>query len=99
MSLQPPMPALDVPWTVTSMDIESGGSPWDLYVAFVDQPQGIVGRIQFNPNLFEVARIEQGVQNFQALLETLIANPGQHLSKLDSSGLPQSQEVLCPYAR
>src|SRR5262249_36021596 len=28
MSLQPPMPRIDLPWSVTSMDIESGGTPW-----------------------------------------------------------------------
>jgi cytochrome P450 len=99
MSLQPPMPDLDMPWTVTSMDVESGGSPWDLYVAFIDQPQGIVGRIQFNPDLFEVDRIERGVQDFQALLETLVANPGQSFSKPASIELPRNLEILCPIER
>jgi hypothetical protein len=99
MSLQPPMPDLGLPWTVTSMDIESGGSPWDLYVAFIDQPQGIVARVQFNPDLFELAKIEQGVQDFQALLEALITNPAEPLSKFRSAELAQSQEAVCPYAR
>jgi len=99
MSLQPPMPNLDLPWTVTSMDIESGGSPWDLYVAFIDQPQGIMGRIQFNPDLYEADRIEQGVQDFRALLEMLIENPNQHFSNPVSIKSPQNQELLCPIAR
>src|SRR6266699_1209507 len=38
ISLQPPMPPLDLEWTVTSMDIEGSGSPWDLYIAFIDWP-------------------------------------------------------------
>lgn len=84
ISLQPSMPALDLPWTVTSMDVESGGSPWNLYIAFIDQPQGLTCRIQYNPDLFDSSEITQGVQDYQALLETLIANPGQQLSELAS---------------
>jgi non-ribosomal peptide synthetase component F len=38
ISLQPPMPPLDLEWKVTSMDVEGSGSPWDLYIAFIDAP-------------------------------------------------------------
>ena len=81
------------------MDVESGGSPWDLYVAFIDQPEGIVGRIQYNPDMFQVSRIKQGVQDFQSLLELLITNPGLQLASLNSFALPQTQGILSTTAR
>jgi cytochrome P450 len=84
ISLQPPMPNLEMPCRVTTMDVDSGGSPWDLYVAFIDQPEGLAARIQFNPDLFGAGRITQGVHDFQALLETLVADPGQQISQLAS---------------
>ena len=80
ISLQPPTPALGLPWTVTSMDVESGGSPWDLYVAFIDGEDGLAGRVQYNPDLIEASRIEQGIRDFEGLLEMLITEPEMQLS-------------------
>jgi hypothetical protein len=71
VSLQPPTPDLGLPWSVTSMDVESGGSPWPLYLAFIDRPEGIIGRAQFNPDLFEIETIKGVLQDLQLLFETI----------------------------
>jgi len=84
MSLQPTMPQLDLEWSVTTMDIESGGAPWDLYVAFIDRPGGVMGRLQYNTDLFEAETIAGMWKHLQQLLENLTANPGQRLSELKS---------------
>ena len=68
ISLQPPMPNLDLAWNVTTMDVESGGSPWDFYLAFIDRPEGLIGRAQFNPDLFDKATIGSAVQDLQEVL-------------------------------
>jgi pimeloyl-[acyl-carrier protein] synthase len=93
ISLQPPMPVLDLPWTVTSMDVESGASPWDLYVAFIDCAEGLAGRIQYNPDLIEAGRIEQGIRDFEALLEMLITEPERPLLAIDSKESQETEEV------
>ena len=50
ISLQPSTPTtLGLDWSVTSMDVDSGGSPWELYLAFIDRPEGMIGRAQFDP--------------------------------------------------
>lgn len=82
MSLQPPAPQLGLEWSVTSMDIESGGTPWDLYLAFIDRPDGIIGRVQYNTDLFEAETITRLLKHFQQLLETLSADPAQRLSEV-----------------
>jgi hypothetical protein len=82
ISLQPPTPPLDVPWTVTTMDVASGGSPWDLYVAFIDRPEGLMGRVQFNPDLFDAATIAQLLADLETLLGTLGTNATQRLSEV-----------------
>jgi len=71
VSLQPPTPDLGQPWSVTSMDVESGGSPWPLYLAFIDRPEGIIGRVQFNPDLFEIGTIKGALQDLQLFFETI----------------------------
>jgi hypothetical protein len=68
ISLQPPMPPLDLPWSVTTMDVDSGGSPWDFYLAFIDSPEGLMGRAQFNPEFFDAAAIGLVLQDLQGVL-------------------------------
>lgn len=80
MSLQPPMPKLELEWTVTSMDFSSGGAPWDLYLAFIDEQEGMLGRAQYNPDLFESETIARLVQDYQQLAQIVSANP-EHLLK------------------
>ncbi len=84
ISLQPPMPNLDLPWSVTTMDIESGGSPWELYLAFIDQPEGLAGRVQFNTDVFDEGAITRLLQDFETLLGRVSENPRQRLSEMNS---------------
>lgn len=71
ISLQPPTPNLDLDWIVSTMDVESGGSLWDLYLAFIDRPDGLIGRTQFNPDLFDKAEIGSVLQDLQELLASM----------------------------
>jgi hypothetical protein len=68
ISLQPPMPNLNLPWSVTTMDVDSGGSPFDFYLAFIDTPEGLIGRAQFNPDLFDSKTIGCALQDLQDVL-------------------------------
>lgn len=83
VSLQPATPRLGLEWSVTSMDVDSGGSPWDLYLAFLDRPGEMMGRVQYNPDLFKNETITRMLEDFQRLLESVCANPGKRLSELD----------------
>lgn len=82
ISLQPRMPKLNLNWSVTSMDISSGGAPWDLYLAFIDAPEGMMGRAQYNPDLFETESIVRMLGHYQQLLEIASTNPDRRLSEI-----------------
>jgi hypothetical protein len=82
MSLQPPPPQLDLQWSVTSMEVASGGAPWDLYIAFIDRADGLVGRVQYNTDLFEIDTITRMWEDLHRVLESVSANPAQPLSEL-----------------
>jgi len=82
MSLQPPAPDLDLDWSVTSMDIESGGASWDLYIAFIDRPGGMIGRAQYNPDLFERPVILAMLEDLRKVLESAALNSEQRTSEL-----------------
>ncbi|HWC20045.1 MAG TPA: condensation domain-containing protein [Terriglobales bacterium] len=80
ISLQPPVPQLDMDWTVTSMDIDSGGSPWELYIAFIDQPGRMMARVQYNPDLFYSETIHCMWNDFEQLLHRVTVDPLTRLS-------------------
>ncbi len=82
ISLEPPLPALEEGWNLTPMDFESGGAKLDLYVVFDDRPSGIIGRVQYNPDLFDALTMSRLVEHYQAVLEAVLADPLQHLSDL-----------------
>jgi hypothetical protein len=64
------------------MDINSGGAPWDLYLAFIDAGEGMLGRAQYNPDLFESRTIARMVQNYQELLHIVSTNTDKFLSEI-----------------
>jgi hypothetical protein len=84
ISLQPPMPSIAYDWTVSSMDAQSGGAPWNLYVAFIDRPTGMLGRVQYNPDVFEESIVEQMWSGLESLLKMAASHPDEHLSGLRS---------------
>jgi non-ribosomal peptide synthetase component F len=92
LSLQPPMPDLDLEWSVTSMDVESGGASWDLYIAFIDRPNGMIGRAQYNPDLFGPPAITAMLGDLRSLLESVALNPEERLSDLRRLTPPKGQE-------
>jgi hypothetical protein len=82
ISLAPPMPELGPGWEQTPMDVESGGAKWDLYLEFSDRPDGIIGRAQYNPDLFEAARVQRIARHYQLLLEAATSDPKTRLCEL-----------------
>lgn len=68
VSLQPPTPDLGVDWAVSSMDVQSGGSPWELYLAFIDRPTGLLGRAQFDPTIFDPEAISHLLKELESLI-------------------------------
>lgn len=87
VSLQPPTPDLGLNWSVTSMDVESGGASWDLYIAFIERPDRLLGRAQYNPDLFDQPAIRALLSDLQKVLEVLTRHPDEWLSEIISRRL------------
>jgi Condensation domain len=83
ISLQPSVPeTVRAEWDVTSMDVGNGGAVWDLYLAFIDRRDGMVGRAQYNPDIFSEETITRMLRDLEALLEALTLQPQLRLSDL-----------------
>jgi hypothetical protein len=82
LSVAPDVPQLPPGWSMTYMDVESGGARWDLYLELNDRAGGMLGRAQYNPDLFTTGTITQTLEDFRVLLEKVVADPAQRISAL-----------------
>ena len=82
ISLQPKTTVQLPEWQVTSMDAESGGAIWDLYVAFINTGEGLIGRVQYNVDVFPGPMILDMIRDLQSVMSALIADPRQPISML-----------------
>lgn len=80
LSVAPDVPQLPPGWSMTYMDVESGGARWDLYLEMSDRADGMVGRAQYNPDLFSAAMISQALEDLRLLLESAAADPERTVS-------------------
>src|ERR1700688_3946307 len=74
LSVAPDVPQLPPGWSMTYMDVESGGARWDLYLEMSDRAEGLMGRAQYNPDLFTPAAIIQTIEDYRLLLEKIAAS-------------------------
>jgi amino acid adenylation domain-containing protein len=80
--LEPPLPAPSAGWDLTQMDVDTGVARVDLYFQLDDRPQGILGHIRYNSDLWEASTIACLVEHFRLLLEGIVADPERPISAI-----------------
>jgi hypothetical protein len=74
LSVAPDVAPLPPEWSMTYMDVESGGGRWDLYIEFSDRAEGLLGRAQYNPDVFPLEVIAKTIEDYRQILEEVIAS-------------------------
>jgi surfactin family lipopeptide synthetase A len=82
ISLAPRLPDLGSGWDQTFMDVESGGSTWNLYLELNERRHGIVFRTQYNPDLFDAETVCRMTEDLKLLLEAAAVEPWKTISEL-----------------
>jgi amino acid adenylation domain-containing protein len=80
--LEPPMPSLDLGWSISQLDIQTDAAKFDLTLELDSGPQGIIGRLEYNTDLFDERTISRMIGHFQTLLKGIVANPIARISEL-----------------
>ena len=78
--LEPPLPAPGPGWELSQVDVDAGIARVDLYLELDDRPEGLVGRIRYNKDLFAAASINQMLDHLTTLLEGVSADPTRAIS-------------------
>jgi non-ribosomal peptide synthetase component F len=92
--LEPPMPSLNCGWTMSQLDIQTDTAKLDLTLELDERPEGIIGRFEYNTDLFEASTISRMIGNFQTLLEGIVADPDKRLWELPLLTVAQQQQLM-----
>jgi amino acid adenylation domain-containing protein len=68
--------------SVSPFRIDSGIAKFDLTLFLFDRADGLTGWIEYATDLFDAARIERMAGHFLTMLEGIVSNPNEHLSRL-----------------
>ncbi len=84
LTLEPPLTGRESGWTLTQMEIETHTAKLDLTLEIDDRPngEGIIGRFEYNTDLFDAATISRMCDHWQVLLEGIVADPACPVSAL-----------------
>jgi len=94
LTLEPMQPTSPAGWTLSHMDVSTGTSKLDLSIELEDRPDGLIGRFEYNTDLFDAATIDRMAGHWQTLLAAIIADPTQHLSELPILTGEERQQLL-----
>lgn len=60
----------------------SPGTTFDLHLATIERPEGVVARLEYKPEAFDEATIERMLGHFRAIVAAVLASPEAKLSDL-----------------
>jgi len=91
---QPQVSMIDLGWLPNQLDVHTGTAKFDLTMDLEESSEGIIGRIEYNTDLFDEATIIRMVAHYQTLLEGIVAAPEQSISQLPLLTTNEQQHFL-----
>jgi amino acid adenylation domain-containing protein len=92
-NFDPYLPTVELGWTLNQLDISTGTAKFDLMVELDERPEGIIGRIEYNSDLFDEVTIIRMAGHYQCLLEGIITDPEQSISQLPFLTIREQQQL------
>jgi amino acid adenylation domain-containing protein len=92
-SLVPPTAAFEAGWDLNQLDLEIGTAKFDLDLELDDRPEGLLGRFVYSTDLFDAATMERMAGHFETMLEAIVADPEQNISRLPMLTAAERQQL------
>ncbi len=93
-SLTPSTSTAQLSWKTANLEVDSGATKVDLQLQLSDRPEGVSGRFIYNTEIFDAATIGRLAGHFQTLLQGIVNNPDQHLSRLPLLSQAERHQLL-----
>ncbi len=88
------LPSLPAGWTLQPVEGGLDTAEFDLALQLHAAPEGLICRFTYSTDLFEQASIERMSQHWQTLLEGIVTNPNQSLSRLPLLPAAERRQLL-----
>jgi acyl carrier protein len=82
--------------SVSPLPLKSDFSPFDLLVSLWERANAIEGTVSYSEELFKRETIELLLDRYSNLLESIVANPDEHLSQLPLHGYVETADYSLP---
>jgi len=79
---------------LTALGIDTGAVHFDLSLSMADTEQGLAGSLQYNADLFDDLTIARMLGHFETLVESIVADPHQPISRLPLLAQPERRRIL-----
>lgn len=80
--------------TLRTLEFDSGTAQLDIFLSMSESEEGLTGCLEYNTDIFDSTTISQFINNFQTLLDNIVANPEQELSELSILTDFEQKELL-----
>ncbi|UCD34366.1 MAG: amino acid adenylation domain-containing protein [Nitrospiraceae bacterium] len=92
--MEPTFPAQESGWTVSQLEVQTGTAKFDLTLELDEREQHIIGRFEYNTDLFDESTIGRMSGHYEKILEGIVANPDLRLSELPLLTDPERHQLL-----
>lgn len=99
IALEPGNTALPEGWSATPIDVDTGAAKFDLTLVVDDKAEGLGGRLIYNANLLEESTATRWMGYWKTLLEGIVSNPNQTVSRLPLLTHSERQQVTIEWNR
>jgi len=82
LSLEPSLSEVDSGWNLTPIDVGTSTSKFDLCLVLDDRSDGLSGRLIYSTDLFDASTVANFVECWRTLLQSVVANPDEHISRV-----------------
>ncbi|MEH2504040.1 acyl-CoA synthetase (AMP-forming)/AMP-acid ligase II/aryl carrier-like protein [Bradyrhizobium sp. AZCC 1578] len=86
----PKLPELSVQF----VDVDPGTARFDLLLELIDADERLAGWLEYSTDLFEAPTIARMAAHFRTLLEAIVANPEERISRLSLLSEGESKRIL-----
>lgn len=93
-SLTPSVSLVQSGWEMANFEVDTGAVKVDLQLQLYDRPEGISGGFTYSTDLFDAATIARMAGHFQVLLQGIVANPDEQLSRLPLLNEAERNQLL-----
>jgi amino acid adenylation domain-containing protein len=83
---------------VKFMNIATGTAKFDLSLGVEETDEGLLAGMEYKTDLFEPATITRMLQQFESLLQGIVAQPTQHLSELPLLSEAERRQLLVEWS-